>query len=54
MLIPLSAIILAIIALLVLIGGLVSKFRWLVLIAIFLFLMAAWMILGELLTDIEF
>ena len=52
--IPTSAIILAIIALLVLIGGLVSKFRWLVLISIFLFLMAAWMVIGEFLTDIEF
>ena len=54
MVIPTSAIILAIIAALVLIGGFVSKFRWLSLIAIFLFLMAGWMILGEFLTDIEF
>lgn len=51
---PTSAIIVAIIALLVLIGGLVSKIRWLVLISIFLFLMAAWMIIGELLTGIKF
>lgn len=51
---PTSAIILAIIALCVFIGGLVSKLRWLVLISIFLFLMAAWMVIGEFLTDIEF
>lgn len=51
---PTSAIVLAIIALLVLVGGLVSKFRWLVLISIFLFLMAAWMVIGEFLTDMEF
>lgn len=51
---PTPAIILAVIALFVLIGGLVSKFRWLVLISIFLFLMAAWMVIGEFLTDIEF
>jgi len=49
-----STIIVAIIATLCLIGSLIGKIRWLTLIAIFLYLIAAWMIVGEYFTGIKF
>ena len=49
-----STIIVAIIATLCLIGSLIGKIRWLTLIAIFLYLIAGWMITGEYFTGIKF
>ncbi len=47
-------IVVTIIAILALLVGLIGKIRWLTLISIFLFLVAAWMLIGEYLTVIEF
>ncbi len=52
--ISISIIIVAIIALLALIGGFVTKFRWMTLISVFLFLIAAWMLVAEFFTDMTF
>lgn len=52
--ISISIIIVAIIALLALIGGLVTKLRWMTLISVFLFLIAGWMIVAEFFTDMKF
>lgn len=49
-----SVIVIAIIALLTLIVSFIGKFRWLTLISIFLFLIAAWMMLSEILTGTKF
>lgn len=49
-----SVIIVAVIALLALIGSFIGKIRWLTLISIFLFLVAAWMLISEILTGIKF
>jgi len=47
-------IVVTIIAILALLVGFIGKIRWLTLISIFLFLVAAWMLIGEYLTGIEF
>lgn len=52
--ISISIIIVTIIALLALIGGFVTKFRWMTLISVFLFLIAGWMIVAEFFTDMKF
>jgi len=47
-------IVVSIIALLCLLIGYVGKVRWLTLISIFLFLVAAWMLISEYFTGIKF